>query len=208
MKVREITSLLACPDCDLLIRRPEVHSSQTARCPRCGAKLISARHNSVERTLALALTGLILIIPANIFPILSMRILGLEQDETIFASALSMFNNDLYIPALAIVLFTMGVPTVKLLLLTYVTAALQWRWKLPGLHYAMRAYGHMDEWGMLEVYMIAVLVAVVKLLDIAAVTPGLGLYSLAALILVTTFSSSLMDNDLYWELIRKHDDHD
>lgn len=201
MSSTDLSHKIACPECDLLLERPVVLRSQTAHCPRCGSRLLNCRHNSIERSLALALAGLILLFPANLFPILSLQILGLHQQQTIFSSAMGLYGDDLGIVALTVLLFAIVVPACKLALLAYVSAALQFNRPWPLLPLAMRYYQHLDEWAMLEVYLIAVLVSIVKLIDIATVHPGVGLYSLAALILITTLSSTLLDRDLYWQLI-------
>lgn len=201
MNLADLHHKIACHECDLLLERPEVTGSQVAHCPRCGSRLLTCYHNSIERSLALALAGLILILPANLFPVLSLQVLGLSQQQTIFSSAMALYRDNLSLVALAVLLFVIVVPALKLLLLAYVSAALHWRRNWPALALAMRYYQHLDEWGMLEVYLIAVLVSVVKLIDIATVHPGIGLYSLSALILITSLSSTLLDHDLYWQLI-------
>jgi len=192
---------LACHECDLLMQRPQLHGDQVLHCPRCGSRLISSHPNSAERSLALALAGLILLLPANLFPVLTLEVLGRQQEQTIFSSAMALYRDGLGLVALAILLFAILVPLCKLLLLTYLAAALHLRARWPLLPQAMRSYQHLDQWGMLEVYLIAVLVSVVKLVDIAVVHPGPGLYSLAALIAVTTLSSSQLDPDLFWHQI-------
>ncbi|MBS98964.1 MAG: paraquat-inducible protein A [Oceanospirillaceae bacterium] len=192
---------LACHECDLLMGRPDVHEERILVCPRCGSRLISNHANSVERSLALALAGLILLIPANLFPVLTLEVLGREQDQTIFSSAMALYRGQLPLVALCILLFAIVVPICKLLLLAYLSSALHQEKAWPGLKLAMRSYQHLDQWGMLEVYLIAVLVSVVKLVDIARVEPGLGLYSLAALIVVTSLSSIHLDKDLFWHRI-------
>lgn len=194
-------SRIACHECDLLMQRPLIHGDQVVYCPRCGSRLISSHPNSAERSLALALAGLILLLPANLFPVLSMEVFGRLQQQTIFSSAMALYRDGLALVALAVLLFAILVPLCKLLLLAYLSAALHLRRSWPWLPLAMRTYQHLDQWGMLEVYLIAVLVSVVKLVDIATVHPGLGLYSLAALIAVTTFSSSQLDPDLFWHQI-------
>lgn len=181
--------------------RPVLSGEQTLHCPRCGSRLISSHPNGIERSLALALAGLILLLPANLFPVLRLEVLGREQQQTIFSSAMALYEDQLPLVALSILLFAIVVPLLKLLLLAYLSAALLLERPWPGLPLAMRSYQHLDQWGMLEVYLIGVLVSVVKLIDIATVHPGLGLYSLSALILVTTLSSIQLDNDLFWHRI-------
>jgi paraquat-inducible protein A len=73
----------------------------------------------------------------------------------------------------------------------------------PLLPYAFRYYHYLDEWGMLEVYMLGVLVAVVKLSGMASVLPGIGLYCFIALLLVTTLMSSLLDEEGFWTRIEQ-----
>ncbi|KAA0874716.1 paraquat-inducible protein A [Nitrincola tapanii] len=193
--------LIACNECDLLLHRPVIRISQTARCPRCQSVLISARANSIERSLALACAGLILILPANLYPLLTLELLGQSRSETIFSSAMALFQDGLWGVSLLVLLFTILVPICKLCLLFWVSLGLQMRWSLPGLSFALRSYLHLDEWGMLEVYLVGVLVSVVKLAAMASLEPGPGLFCLAALILVTTLSSSMLDKDLFWARI-------
>lgn len=194
-------SRIACHECDLLMQRVPLTGEQSLHCPRCGSRLISSHPNGIERSLALALAGLILLLPANLFPILTLEILGRTQQQTIFSSAMALYSDRLPLVAVAILLFAILVPLLKLLLLAYVSAALQLQRPWPALSLALRSYQQLDQWGMLEVYLIGVLVSVVKLIDIAQVHPGLGLYSLAALIVVTTASSLQLDRDLFWHRI-------
>ncbi|WP_432696607.1 paraquat-inducible protein A [Marinobacterium sp. YM272] len=192
---------IACHECDLLLSRPVISGDEVVYCPRCGSRLISSHPNSVERSLALALAGLILLLPANLFPVLTLEVLGRQQAQTIFSSAMALYDDNLPVVALCILLFAALVPLTKFVLLTYLSLALHLQKPWPGLALAMRGYQHLDEWSMLEVYLIGVLVSVVKLVDIAEVHPGLGLYSLGTLILVTTLSSSQLDPDLFWHQI-------
>jgi len=183
------------------MNRVPLTGEQSLHCPRCGSRLISSHPNSIERSLALALAGLILLLPANLFPVLTLEVLGREQAQTIFSSAMALYDDRLPLVALAILLFAILAPLLKLLLLAYVAAALHLQRPWPALALALRSYQQLDQWGMLEVYLIGVLVSVVKLIDIAEVHPGLGLYSLAALIGVTSLSSIQLDRDLFWHRI-------
>lgn len=197
----EQTRLIACHECDLLLERPIILDSQAARCPRCSSMLISARHNSIERTLALSCAGLLLILPALFYPLLTLELLGNTQTQTIFSSALALLDDGLWFLALLVLLFAMLVPLCKLLLLLWVSLALHCSLKLPALAPAMRSYQHLDEWGMLEVYLLGTLVSIIKLSSMATLLPGIGLFCLGGLILVTTLSSSMLDHDLFWHQI-------
>ncbi|MEN8206086.1 MAG: paraquat-inducible protein A [Pseudomonadota bacterium] len=194
---------IACKDCDLLLERVETPVGDKALCPRCANPLYQPREHSIERTLALAITGLLLFIPANLLPVMSMDIVGQESSTTIYEGSLVLFQEGLYWTALLVFLASIVIPFCKLLLMLFISGSLHRERFSPLLPYAFRYYHYLDEWGMLEVYMLGVLVAVVKLKGMASVIPGIGLYCFIALLLVTTLMSSLLDEECFWARIEQ-----
>ena len=192
---------IACKDCDLLLERVETPLGDKALCPRCANPLYQPREQSVERTLALAVTGLLLFLPANLLPVMTLDLVGQESSTTIYQGSLVLFREGLYWTALLVFFASVVIPLCKLLLMLFVSGCLQLQRSSPLLPYAFRYYHYLDEWGMLEVYMLSVLVAVVKLKGMASVIPGIGLYCFIALLLVTTLMSSLLDQDDFWTRI-------
>lgn len=197
---------IACKDCDLLIERVDTPPGDKALCPRCENPLYLRRQQGIERTLALAITGLLLFIPANLLPVMSLQLIGHETSTTIYEGSLVLFREGLYWTALLVFSASVVIPLCKLLLMLFVSGTLQLGRSSPLLPYAMRYYHHIDEWGMLEVYMLSVLVAVVKLKGMASVIPDVGLYCFIGLLLVTTLMSSLLDQDDVWEQIEHSQD--
>jgi len=194
---------IACKDCDLLLERVDTPVGDKALCPRCANPLYQSRENNVERTLALAITGLLLFIPANLLPVMSMALIGQESSTTIYEGSLVLFQEGLYWTALLVFFASIVIPFWKLLLMLFISGCLFRERFSPLLPYAFRYYHHLDEWGMLEVYMLGVLVAVVKLKGMASVIPGIGLYCFIALLLVTTLMSSLLDEECFWTRIEQ-----
>ncbi|WP_293268701.1 paraquat-inducible protein A [Neptunomonas sp.] len=174
-----------------------------AHCPRCHSLIISSKHHSIEWTLALAIAGLILFLPANIFPILTLNTLGLSQSETIFLSVKALYDSQLYAVSALVLMSAIIVPLMKLLLMAYLSACLLFHKPAPLLAWAMRSYQQLDSWGMLEIYMLGILVSIVKLVDVADVTPGIGLYSLTGLIIVTLLTSTQLDKHRFWRRIEQ-----
>jgi len=205
--IQALTSIpenwIACKDCDLLIERVDTPPGGKALCPRCANPLYQAREQSIERTLALAITGLLLFLPANLLPVMSLHIVGQESTTTIYKGSLVLFHEGLYWTALLVFLASIVVPLCKLLLVGFVSGCLFLRRSSALLPYAFRYYHYLDEWGMLEVYMLGVLVAVVKLKGMASVAPGIGLYCFIALLLMATMMSSLLDEDCFWRRIEQ-----
>jgi len=194
---------IACKDCDLLLERVDTPVGEKALCPRCENPLYQRRELGIEHTLALALTGLLLFIPANLLPVMSLQLVGQETSTTIYQGSLVLFQEGLYWTALLVFSASVIIPLCKLLLMLFVSGSLYVKYYSPLLPYALRYYHHVDEWGMLEVYMLAVLVAVVKLKGMASVIPDIGLYCFIALLLVTTLMSSLLDEDCFWQKIEQ-----
>jgi paraquat-inducible protein A len=192
---------IACKDCDLLIERVKTPPGDKALCPRCANTLYQPREQSIERTLALAITGLLLFIPANLLPVMTLHIVGQESTTTIYKGSLVLFHEGLYWTALLVFFASIVIPFCKLLLMFFVSGCLHLERFSTLLPYAFRYYHYMDEWGMLEVYMLGVLVAVVKLKGMASIVPGTGLYCFIALLLVATMMSSLLDEDSFWNRI-------
>jgi paraquat-inducible protein A len=192
---------IACKDCDLLLERVATPPGGKALCPRCENPLYQHREQGIEHTLALAITGLLLFIPANLLPVMSLQLIGQETSTTIYEGSLVLFREGLYWTALLVFSASVVIPLCKLLLMLFVSGYLYLGRSSPLLPYAMRYYHHIDEWGMLEVYMLSVLVAVVKLKGMASVIPDIGLYCFICLLLVTTLMSSLLDHDAVWQQI-------
>ncbi|MDO6562685.1 paraquat-inducible protein A [Amphritea sp. 1_MG-2023] len=198
--------LIACHECDLLMERVTNQPNEDVICPRCHARLYYTTINSIERLLALSIAGLILFIPANIFPILSLQVFGQSQSELILQSALSLFEGGLVLVAMLILLFAIVVPLFQLLILFYISFTLHYRRQGRLLLHAMHSYQHLRGWGMLEIFLLGVLISIIKLKDIADLHIGLGLYSLAALIVITTLSSIFFNPHQIWHQIDLHRD--
>lgn len=192
---------LICSECDLLLHRMAVPPHHEARCPRCKSVLTANKPHAIERTFALSISGLVLFFPANLFPTLSLKALGLSQSETIFTSAKALYDNGLVAVAALVMLSAIIVPFAKLALISYVSGCLLYGISAPFLALAMRTYQQIDSWGMLEIYMLGILISIIKLVDIASVSPGIGLYSLAGLIVTTLLISTQLDHHRFWRRI-------
>lgn len=193
-------SMIACHGCDLLVRAPKLPPGTSTRCPRCGHVLQRARRNSIERTLAFTMAGLILFILANVYPFMTFELEGREQRSTLVTGSLELWDAGL--PELGVLVFmtSIGFPALQLFGLLYVLLPLRFG-LAPARHFgpAFRMILTIGPWGMLEVYLLGVLVAIVKLSEMATLEPGVAFWSFAALIVVTTSASASLDPDLVWK---------
>jgi paraquat-inducible protein A len=193
--------LTKCRYCGLLQRNPALPRGGSSECGRCGSLLHCDRPDSLNRTLALTIAGLALFVIANSFPFLSFAMQGQLTHTTLLTGILELYQQGKW-PIAAVVAFTTVVaPGLQLGLLLIVLIPLVIgrlpRW-LPAL---FRHADRLGPWGMMDVFMIGILVAVVKLSEMASIVPGLSLFAFGALILVLAAAQASLDPDLVWSRV-------
>lgn len=196
-----IHSLIACKDCDLLHKVKPLENGQKAKCTRCGNVLYREKKHGFEVTLTLTLTALILFVLANSFPFMTLRFGGREQISTIFSGVLELYERNMWGLSLVVLLTSIIVPLTKILCLLYVLIPLKVNRHPMGLAHVFRFLETLTPWSMIEIYMLGVLVAIVKLASMATIVPGIALYSFACLILVMTTADATLEPVIIWEKI-------
>ncbi len=193
---------LACPDCDLIQAIPPLKNKQVAYCLRCHASLLKHQKNSLDRSLAFAITGLILFIIANLFPLLSLKALGLTQEGTLLSTSLALFNTDQILLSILILLTTIIFPATTLLGTIYILIQVKTNRINAYTAPIFRFLRSTDAWGMLEIMMLAILVTLVKLGDIADVIIGTSLYAFCLLIIALSLLSYSLNPHDVWNKLR------
>ena len=192
-------SLIACHDCDLIHRIESLPSKGVAHCIRCGAVLHKHKPNSLERTLAFTLSGLILFILANSFPFLGLKIGSQIRETTLITGIHELYVQDMQLIAVLVLLTTVLVPFTQMICILYLLLPLKFN-RLPrGLPRVLRFIQSLQPWGMMEVFMVGILVSVVKLAKMAKIIPGISLYSFLALIFVLAAMTVSLDAHLIWQ---------
>jgi paraquat-inducible protein A len=191
----------ACPECDLLLKPAAPVLGDKARCPRCNCLLERPRKQSIERTFALSLAGLILMFPANLMPLVGIKILGNAKDGTLWSGVVALFNEHMWVVATLVFLSSILFPLLNVALSLLISAHLYFNKPNRYLARWMHWMQHMDEWAMLEVYMLGIIVACVKLSATSELKFDFGLYAFVALLIVTGMLSSSLDKVLFWKKI-------
>jgi len=190
---------MACHECDLLHRLPTVSGNVTLKCSRCGAILHRKRKNSLERTLALTLAGLILFVLANAFPFLSFKMETRIQETTLITGIAQLYNQSRQGLAILVFLTTIAVPFLQLTGMLYVLMPLKFGMQAPEMMTVFRFVQGMQPWGMMEVFMLGILVSVVKLAKMAQIVPGIAIFAFLLLIFVQAAATSALDPHIVWE---------
>ncbi|MFZ2724669.1 MAG: paraquat-inducible protein A [Methylococcaceae bacterium] len=198
-----MTTLIACPDCDLLLNPSPAIIGDKIHCPRCNYLLQRPRANSIERSFALSITGLFLIIPANYLPLMGIKLVGNSKDSTLWSGVTSLFSEDLWGVALLVFLASMLFPLINILLSLFISAHLYFNRTNTYLAKALRCLQHLTEWAMLEVYLLGIIVACVKLSSMAELKFDWGLVAFIALLIINVLLISNLDESLFWQRIKQ-----
>ena len=193
---------MACPECDLLQSIPPLAVGESVACLRCELTLYKHHKNSIDRSLAFAVTGLILFVIANMFPLLSLKAMGLMQDSTLFSTAISLFQADRPLLSIILLLTTIIFPATTLIGTIYILFQVKTNTTDEFTAPIFRFLRSTDAWGMLEIFLLAMLVAIVKLGDLADVIFGISLYAFVLLIIALSLLSASLDPHDVWNQLR------
>lgn len=197
---QEHAPLAACPTCGLVQRVPALRGDERARCPRCGAVVRApARHaRSESRTAALASAALLLWPAAVTLPVMHIERFGNTNDASVWSGSVGLLRRGDWFVGGVVFVCSLLLPLVKLLALLAITAGRRlMERRARALTY--RLVDWTGRWGMLDVLLVAVVVAWVKLGDFADVAPGPGAVAFALLVLASLVAGATFDPHVIWE---------
>jgi len=198
--------LIACHDCDLLQREIPLKPGCAASCSRCGAVLYRNATDSIDRTLAFTMAASVLFMIANIFPIFAIELQGSRSEINLLGAVSSLWDQQMQFIALIVLVTTILIPALELITMTYLLLPLKFRHIPAGYIHFLRMMQIAKPWGMVEVFMLGVLVSLVKLTSSFKVIPGISLWSFGALtLLLAAAASSFSTRDVWARLERKPD---
>lgn len=191
----------ACPDCDLLCSPADIDIGHYLACPRCSKILYKRKKNSLNRVLALGLTGLLMYFPAVLLPLITLQSLGMSEHGNVLQSVIVLFQNDFYFVAAMVFVTAVLFPAVLLGLIVTVALMLA-----TGRRSCLQAkmfswHLHLQDWGMIEVYFLGIIISVIKISDTATVNYNGGFFCFLGLVLASLGISSVLDKRLFWKMI-------
>ena len=201
--------LIACEECDALHRRSLVEglgedtdaiipSGRHYECRRCGATLGLARHARFDLPLALALAGLVALVIAHTNDILVIEIQGQVRSATLWTAAWTLYDEGAWFMCGLVLFTTLLNPLVEMAAVVYVLLPLRNGDHARGSDVVLRAMQAVQPWVMVEVFMLGVLVAFVKLNGLASVIAGPGLWAFGAVMILAAAMASAFDHEHVW----------
>ncbi len=189
--------LAACHDCGLLVRLAGHHGS----CPRCKSAVHFRKNNSLARTWALLITAYVLILPANIFPVMVTTSLGTAQEDTIMSGVIYLWSHGSWPLALLVFIASVFVPFAKLGVITYLLVSVQRgsKWSPVKRTRMYRIAEAAGRWSMVDIYVVTILTALVSLGGLATIEAGLGAAFFGVVVVTTMLAAESFDPRLIWD---------
>lgn len=184
--MHEISDLIACEQCDAVFRKLPLANGEIARCTRCGDEVDRNAQQRRNQLLPLTIASLIIFVIANAFPIVEMELQGLHTQTTLIGAVLSLANEGKSVVALLVMATTILFPFMQMLILFYLLAPSENDENRPGFSLLIRLMQTLRPWGMIEVFLLGVLVALIKLSNMATIIPGIALWAFCMLTVMLT----------------------
>lgn len=194
-------TLIACHECDLLLREISLPPGKAACCCCCGATLYRNLPDSINRSLALTVAAAILYLIANSFPILGINLQGNGNAVTLLQAVHELWKQDMPLVSSLTFVTAILVPALELCLMLYLLLPLYRGYAPAGTSQVMRLLQTIKPWGMVEVFMLGILVSLVKLVQDFKIIPGVALWSFGGLtLLLAALASSFNPRDVWAHL--------
>jgi paraquat-inducible protein A len=200
--------ILICVECHELNLQKKDTDKQA--CSRCGALVHARRPDSLTRTWALLITAALLYIPANLLPIMTVNSLGNGTPSTIMSGVIQLIQHGMIPIAAVVFIASILVPTFKLVGLALLLYSVQRHQPLSARQriWMYRFIEFIGRWSMLDIFVIAILVAVVNFGQLASVEADLGAIAFASVVILTMLAALTFDPRLIWDNTESDNDHD
>ncbi len=198
--------LIACPHCDLLMREIALPPKGAACCCRCGATLYRNLPDSLNRSLAFSISSAILFIIVNSFPLLGINLQGNANAVTLLEAVQSLWKQEMHLVSSLTFITAIFVPALEMGLMLYLLVPIRIGFVPPGVSPIMRLLQIIKPWGMVEVFMLGILVSLVKLVQDFRIIPGVALWSFVGLtVMLAAVASSFNPRDIWAHLDKDND---
>ncbi|MBK6636641.1 MAG: paraquat-inducible protein A [Rhodocyclaceae bacterium] len=193
--------LMLCHVCGLLVRSPANHDHVKCLCPRCQAPLHARKPDSLQRTRWLMFAAYFLLLPANLLPIMRTETLGGMQQDTIISGVIYLWQHGAWPLSLIVFIASVAVPLAKLGTLTVLVRAVgsPGRWSPGQLTRMYRVIEFVGRWSMLDIFVVTVLAALVRLQVLATIEPGPGAAAFGGVVVLTMLATRAFDPRLIWD---------
>lgn len=189
--------IILCHRCE----KPAPIQDDKKTCPRCGTRLHRRKPHSIAYTWALLLASMIMLLPANLLPIMTFRSLGQGDPATIMQGVMQLLEHGMLGIAFVVLAASIIIPILKIVGLVILLLTVQFGWTT-NMRQKMLMYHFVEwigRWSMLDIFVVAILAAIVQLGNLASVTGNTGATAFAAAVILTMLAANSFDTRLIWD---------
>ncbi len=193
--------LVACPACGTITRLSVEQFRDPPKCQLCFARLHSRKPMSLQRSWAWLTAGVMAYLPANFYPIMVTTVFGDSEPNTIIGGFFVLWELKSYLVAVVVFLASVVVPILKFLAVSYLLISIQRRYRHSRYDRArlFRLTEFIGRWSMIDVFVVAILAALVQIGSVANIAPGIGATAFGATVMFTMMSALALDSRLLWD---------
>ncbi len=199
-----MSSIIVCPSCDLAHRAGMAPASEGTRCVRCRAPLQRPQNGNIDTAIALAVCALVLFFLSNAYPLVEIQANGATRATTLVGAAFAFYQQGNAFLAALVFLTTVAGPLVQIGSLLYLLFPLRHAREAPGQSTVFRLLSQVRPWTFIEVFMLGVLVALVRLSAYARVIPGVALWSCVFLMFTLAALTSRTTPGQFWHWVDRN----
>lgn len=194
-------SMISCQSCHCVSRIPATAREAELLCPRCGTRMHQRKSNSLSRSWALVIAAIIFYIPANVLPISITTALGTAEGDTIMSGVIYFIQSGSWPIALVIFVASIFVPVLKILILIFLLVSVQMKskWRPLDRTRLYRIIEAIGRWSMVDIFVITIMAALIKLGALADFAAGPGAVFFAAVVVLTILAAMSFDPRLIWD---------
>lgn len=190
-----------CRVCECVQWIPVTEAKVARPCPRCHAIVHARQPEATDRTLALSVAAAVMLVPANLLPVMDIQILGRSEPNTILSGVITLWTSGLWPLAAIVFIASFVVPLFKLISLWILLRAARGHWPdhRRGLTKLYRIIRFIGRWSMLDVFLVAFLTGLVQLHPLVAIPAGAGIFSFGTSVVLTVLATLTFDPRLMWD---------
>jgi len=197
----QANSQIACHDCDLLITIPEMEENHTLFCPGCRCKQFTKYKQALDSSISFALSALIMLVLANGFPFLSFETQGQNRTITLVQASQEMYAQGFVLLAVLVYAFILLLPTLYLISLLSLLIPIKLKRSPMAPIFVGRLIGYLLPWVMVEVFVVGVLVALIKVIELADIIIGFSFWAYVGFVIFFTLTANIASRHQLWSWI-------
>ncbi len=200
----QLDELIACHNCHTINKKPVMQDKHYAHCANCQGLLYQANKNTLSQGLALSVSALLMLIVVNVFPIVSIEILGETQFLSLFQLVFVLTSQAFYLIAVFAIIFVILMPIVIALLEIWIFSGLLLQTKSTEMPLLLTLLRSLKPWNMSAIFLVSILIALVKLLGYANIDIHEALFSLFIYVVLSLYLIHLTNFNYLWQYAEQH----